>query len=295
MARMSIDDSVARDPRITLLATKLGWSRRETVGCLVQDVWPICYDQVAHVISPKLVDIAANRVGFAAAMIECELASTDRSGRIRIRGAKDRVKYIKDKQDAGREGGLKSGESRAKRRKQNAKQREAAGNPPDNPIPIVPEPPDSDPETHTLDFKAAALAAAEAEASTATPMPRAWAPAPSDENLLAALEAKRRGIDVDRELMQFRAWAAAQRAKCFDWDAKWRWFLPQGKPANSLIVVDAVAVKARDANAKAARDREREAEAEKQKRAEQDREDVRRATKAALESNFRLPAEKATA
>jgi len=38
MARMSIDDTIARDPRITVLAKLLGWTRRETVGCLVAEV-----------------------------------------------------------------------------------------------------------------------------------------------------------------------------------------------------------------------------------------------------------------
>ena len=140
MARMSIDDMVARDPRITTLTEILGWSRREVVGCLVLDVWPICYDQATHLVSERMIDSAAGHPGFAKAMIECELARRDRSGKLHVSGAKERVKYIKDKAEAGREGGLKSGISRRKRTKQNTKQPEAAGNPPDPVNPIVPDP-----------------------------------------------------------------------------------------------------------------------------------------------------------
>lgn len=148
MARMSIDDMVARDPRITMLTERLGWTRREVVGCLVQDVWPICYDQATHLISPKMIDIAAKHTGFADLMIDCELASRDRSGKLQVRGAKKRVKYIKDKEDAGREGGIKSAEVRRNKskqtEKQTGKQAEAPVNPPDPvnanapvPVPVV--------------------------------------------------------------------------------------------------------------------------------------------------------------
>ncbi|MBA3841200.1 MAG: conserved phage C-terminal domain-containing protein [Actinobacteria bacterium] len=137
---MSIDDSVARDPRITELAKVLNWKRREVVGCLVQDVWPICYDQATHLVSARMIDSAADHQGFAEAMIECELARRDRSGKLRVSGARERVKYIKDKAEAGREGGIKSGISRRKGTKQNTKQPEAGGNPPDPVNPSAPDP-----------------------------------------------------------------------------------------------------------------------------------------------------------
>ncbi len=153
MARMSIDDKVLRDPRITALAKQLGWSRRETLGCLVAEVWSICYDQESPVISPRMIDIAAGHDGFADALLDCELATRDRSGKLRISGAKERIEYLDHKKRAGREGGLKSGESRTKEPKQkpssgeaHLKQRgstpQAAGNPPD-PVPdpsSVPDP-----------------------------------------------------------------------------------------------------------------------------------------------------------
>ncbi len=118
MARMSIDDMVGRDPRVRLLAKSLGWSVRETVGCLVIDVWPICYDQMTHLISERVLDAAADREGFAEALIEAELAHRDRSGKVYVAGAKKRIEYLAAKQRAGHEGGVKSAESRRKTLKQ---------------------------------------------------------------------------------------------------------------------------------------------------------------------------------
>lgn len=120
MARMSIDDMLGRDPRITVLASILGWSRRETAGCLVLDVWPICYDQRTHIVSERIIDAAAGVAGFAKAMVESELAHLDRSGKIRIRGARERIEYLERKSNAGRQGGLKSAEARGKYTKQTA-------------------------------------------------------------------------------------------------------------------------------------------------------------------------------
>jgi hypothetical protein len=114
MARMSIDDKVGRDPRITLLALALGWSKRELVGCLVLDVWPLCYDQESALVSERIIDAAAGHQGFAAAMIEAELATRDRSGKLRITGAAKRIAYLDHQKKSGREGGLKSAALRGK-------------------------------------------------------------------------------------------------------------------------------------------------------------------------------------
>lgn len=146
MARMSIDDMVGRDPRITVLAKLIGWSRRETLGCLVGDVWPITYDQRTHLVSERVIDAAAGHDGFAAAMIEAELATRDRSGKVRVGGARERVEYLNHKARSGREGGLKSAESRRNKSKQTSSSGgstpQAAGNPPaPDPSPAsVPDP-----------------------------------------------------------------------------------------------------------------------------------------------------------
>lgn len=118
MARMSIDDTLSRDPRVKVLAATLGWSRRETVGCLVMDVWPVCYDQRTHLLSERTIDAAADHPGFAKAMLEAELLFADRSGKLRVVGARKRIAYLDHKSAAGRQGGLKSGESRKKDPKQ---------------------------------------------------------------------------------------------------------------------------------------------------------------------------------
>ena len=111
MARMSIDDSVLRDPRITILSQLTGWSRRETLGCLLE-VWAICYDRVDYALGPKVIDMIAGREGFADLLIEAELAVAMPSGKLRIAGAKERITYLSKLKQFGREGGLKSGESR---------------------------------------------------------------------------------------------------------------------------------------------------------------------------------------
>ena len=125
VARMSVDDKVSRDPRITMLSKALGWSRRETVGCLIVEVWPICYDQETSVVAEKVIDTATDCVGFAQAMIDAGLATRDRSGKVRVSGAEERIEYLNHKKKSGRQGGLKSGESRLKTPKQKASTGEA--------------------------------------------------------------------------------------------------------------------------------------------------------------------------
>ncbi len=130
MARMSIDDSVQRDPRITKLSQLVGWSRRETGGCLIMDVWPICYDQREHTIAADLVDIAAGKPGFAAAMVESGLAEWARgNAKVRIKGARERIEYLDHQKKAGRVGGLKSAESRLKSSSAASSNPQALGNP----------------------------------------------------------------------------------------------------------------------------------------------------------------------
>jgi hypothetical protein len=145
---MSIDDAVGRDPRITMLATMVGWSRREVVGCLVCDVWPIAYDQGTHLVSERVIDAAAGHAGFGAAMIEVGLAKRDRSGKLAISGAKQRIEYLAKKSRAGHEGGVKSAQVRARKSKQTSSTAgsttQARRNPPvpdpDPPPVLVPDP-----------------------------------------------------------------------------------------------------------------------------------------------------------
>jgi uncharacterized phage protein (TIGR02220 family) len=140
---MSIDDMVVRDPRITKLASLVGWSRRETVGCLVLDVWPICYDQREHIIAADLINIAAGNDGFADAMVRAGLAEWVRGNRkVRIKGAQERIEYLERKREAGRVGGVNSGKSRRQNSSTDHDGAQAPGNPPSPPsVPVPPSAP----------------------------------------------------------------------------------------------------------------------------------------------------------
>lgn len=159
MARMSVDDSFLRDPRVAHLAETCSWSVRETRGCLLE-VWALCYDRVSPDLSEGDIDRTAGRRGFARDLIEVGLATAKHlRGRdwFRISGAEERIRYLKSRSSAGRTGGLNSGEARREKAKQSLKQtfdeREAPVNPPDqvpDPPPASAPPPDHQTQnTHT--------------------------------------------------------------------------------------------------------------------------------------------------
>lgn len=114
MARMSIDDSALRDPRVLRLAKRLGWSRRETIGALL-DVWAVAYDRATDLLPQEDIDIAAECDTFACDMERVGLARLVMKGKqpfVRLMGAAERVAYLASRQESGRRGGLKSGEAR---------------------------------------------------------------------------------------------------------------------------------------------------------------------------------------
>lgn len=151
MARMSIDDSFKRDTRLDDLAELVGWTRRETAGCLQMDVWPLCYDRVTPNIRARDIDIAANREavtpvkhpgGFSAALVEAGLGRpatkqdayylwTKNDGsemklpwrdpewrdRVYIVGAPERIAYLLKREESGKAGGTKSAEVRRNKAK----------------------------------------------------------------------------------------------------------------------------------------------------------------------------------
>jgi uncharacterized phage protein (TIGR02220 family) len=154
MARMSIDDSFLRDPRVARLGLELGMSKREARGLLL-DVFALCYDRQTATIPAVDIDSAAELLGVSDAMIKVGLAAITRGG-VRIAGAQERIAYLDHKSAAGRIGGLNSGLSRrlsAKQEtKQNTRSSEARGNPPDpvpdpppDPVPV----PDQDQNPHS--------------------------------------------------------------------------------------------------------------------------------------------------
>jgi uncharacterized phage protein (TIGR02220 family) len=154
MARMSIDDKFLRDPRVTRLAANLHITRAEAMGRLLM-VFAACYDLERDVLTCTDVDLAAERPGFGDEMFACDLAINVRGG-MRIKGACERIAYLKEKREAGRYGGVKSGESRrnspkhdlkhevAHTSKQNRSTPQARRNLPD-PVPDLPPDPVPDP------------------------------------------------------------------------------------------------------------------------------------------------------
>lgn len=146
MARISLDDSLGRDPRLDHLAELCGWTRRETAGCLQLDVWPLCYDRITPNVPPDDINRMANRGaptpvlvegGFAAALIKCGLARKSTQGdlvyrwerddgqtvdlewpdqtwrgRIYIKGSAERIAYRLKKKASGKVGGKRSAVSR---------------------------------------------------------------------------------------------------------------------------------------------------------------------------------------
>lgn len=155
MARMSIDDKILRDPRVIRLARIYGWTRREAVGRLL-DVYAIVYDREVDILSASDIDIAAEQEGLADRMVECDLAERRRD-KLRIKGAAERIRYLQTREESGRAGGVKSGETRRKKAEQKTKvtfeKIEARANLPD-PVPDgVPDPavlPDSGPSPMPL-------------------------------------------------------------------------------------------------------------------------------------------------
>lgn len=168
MARMSIDDMVARDTRIDRLAKLCGWSRRETRACL-EDVWAVCYDRVVPYLDPEDIEVTAARDaispppsdGFVAALRKVGLArdatAADRvhvrkdgtkvpwpdqiwRDRVYLSGAAERVGYLLTKRSAGSEGGVKSGESRRSKTKHSFASASSESQARGNPSSSVPDP-----------------------------------------------------------------------------------------------------------------------------------------------------------
>lgn len=168
MARMSIDDMVARDTRIDRLAKLCGWSRRETRACL-EDVWALCYDRVVPYLDPEDIEVTAARdaispppiEGFVAALRKVGLArdatAADRvhvrkdgtkvpwpdqnwRDRVYLSGAAERVGYLLAKRSAGSEGGVKSGESRRSKTKHSFASASSESQARGNPSSSVPDP-----------------------------------------------------------------------------------------------------------------------------------------------------------
>lgn len=112
---MSIDDSALRDPRVLRLAKALSWSRRETLGALL-DVWTLCYDRVSSVLPREDIDTAANHDGFSAELERVGLGHDSPDG-FALAGAAERILYLNgNHRENGRKGGRKRAENERARR-----------------------------------------------------------------------------------------------------------------------------------------------------------------------------------
>lgn len=122
MARMSVDDSALRDPRIRRIARMLterfgtdvrNWpdfERRYALGTMM-DVWALPYDRVTPIVPHEDVDEVALIDHFSEAMVVAGLGENQEDG-LWIKGAKKRIGYLEKKEDNGQAGGIASGESR---------------------------------------------------------------------------------------------------------------------------------------------------------------------------------------
>lgn len=240
MARMSIDDKFPRDPRVIKLGRRVGWSRRETMGALI-DVFQIVYDRERDTLPAEDIDIAAEREGFAEHMIECDLAERTRAG-VRVKGAAERIDYLKNRAEAGRVGGLKSGESRRNRSEANERSKrstassgaEASRNPPD-PVPDLPPVPDGAPdlereaapaspplptEPPALTLQPSPAKPARTPKALKRPLPAGWTPRPQERE-----SARAAGMDPDDAAAHFRDHHTAKASTFADWDAAFRTWL----------------------------------------------------------------------
>lgn len=126
MARMSVDDSALRDPRVRRLAGFLmhrfgpdlnhwpDFARRYTMGLLLE-VWSLPYDRESNVVPVIDVNDAAMIDDFHRALIDADLATSEPGG-VYIRGSRKRTAYLAARIDAGKEGGRESGRRRRTRK-----------------------------------------------------------------------------------------------------------------------------------------------------------------------------------
>lgn len=248
---MSIDDTVFRDPRITMLAQISGMSRPEALGRLIA-VWALCYDRpdAEGEFPEALINLSAYPEAhasvlpdFAKQLIEADLCERIDACTLRIRGAKQRTAYLDAKAEAGRIGGRKSGESRRSKHEAQSKQRKSKHEAPPNPPDAVPDAvPDrvTAPDRVVVEATAPdrvlpeqAIPAKKAKAPRAargTALADGWIPARSEANLEAEAKSRARGVDLRQELLKLRDWAKAGGQTAKDWEARWRNWTRNAKP-----------------------------------------------------------------
>lgn len=91
--RVNVDESALTDPRFRRLARYLAITFFEVIGRVVP-VWMTAYNRRSATLTTEDVDIAADRDGFAAAMVRADLAEQVDELRVRVRGVTERIQFL---------------------------------------------------------------------------------------------------------------------------------------------------------------------------------------------------------
>jgi hypothetical protein len=91
--RVNVDESALTDPRFRRLARYLAIVLFEAIGRCVP-VWMTAYNRRSAILTAEDVDIAADRDGFAAAMVRAELADQLEGEQVRLRGVTERIQFL---------------------------------------------------------------------------------------------------------------------------------------------------------------------------------------------------------
>lgn len=101
--RVNVDSAACSDPRMHLLSRHLGINVYEAMGRILR-VWFVCYDRRSAVLQSIEVDIAADRDGFADAMVASGLAEHDEHG-VYIKGVSERIEFLEKQIEKGKRSG----------------------------------------------------------------------------------------------------------------------------------------------------------------------------------------------
>lgn len=114
MARINIEDSLFKDPRFMKLMIKV-WDRHKALG-MVTDAYILAQQHYLNEESGRLIPLeswAHSELGDA--LILCGLAVAEKEG-IYVCGSEKQFKWLLQRQNAGRQGGKKTQENRARKR-----------------------------------------------------------------------------------------------------------------------------------------------------------------------------------
>lgn len=106
-----MDSSIATDPRFRLLAADLSVTKQEVIGsCFL--LWLSCYERRSERFKVDEADVAAERSGFAKALVRRGLAEFVDAETVLVHGVGARIGFLERQQERGARGGKKSGKSR---------------------------------------------------------------------------------------------------------------------------------------------------------------------------------------